>query len=186
MTEDKVLEISLKLSEIVNKTGYQQYHKSKLPNDIDNEIVEICEFIKNIDNEQIKQFVDLLDEQSMWTMLTFSTRMSMLGVRNNSTEDLLNGLIALVVNTKYDNYQSVLGRISLFYHSAFKIKAEPRTLFTTAINYATSDYARNLFLQFLDRAPSDQRIEAFGAKEIQGSKGLIYQFGNRPIPEGWL
>ncbi len=186
MTEDKVLETALNLSEIVDDVGYRQYHKSELPNELDDVIAEICEFIKSTDAEQRKDFIDLLDDQAMWMLFAFSTRMSMLGLRRNSTNDILNGLIALILVTRSNNYQGVLVNIALFYHSISLLKANHRKLFTAACQYAPSEYARNLFLQFLDRSPVDQIIAAFAAKAVRGPNGLAYQFGNQPIPDGWM
>jgi hypothetical protein len=186
VTEEKVIEKALDLSNLVEEIGYRQYHKSDLPNHADHLITGICEFTKTIDNNQRREFISLLDDQTMWMLFSFSTRMSMLCVREKSTDHLLNGLAALLLVTREGNYHSVLGRISLFYHSAALMKVNPRKLFTAACQYAPSEYARNLFLQFLDRSPVDQIIAAFAAKEVQGPKGLAYQFGNRPIPDGWL
>ena len=186
MTEEKIIEKALDLSNLVEEIGYRQYHKSELPNHFDDVITEICEFTKTIDDNQRREFISLLDDQAIWMLLSFSTRMSILCVRENSTDNFLNGLIALILVTRKNNYQSILGRISLFYHSATLLKVDTRKLFTTASQYAPSEYARNLFLQFLDRSPKDQRIAAFAAKEVQGANGLAYQFGNRPIPDGWL
>lgn len=186
MTEEKIIGKALDLSNLVEEIGYREYHKSKLPNHFDSAIMEICNFIRSVDNNQRREFISLLDDQATWMLLSFSTRMSILCIRENSTDNLLNGLIALILVTNKNNYQSILGRISLFYHSAALLKVDSRKLFATACEYAPSDYARNLFLQFLDRLPKDQIISAFGAKEVQGPNGLAYQFGNRPIPEGWL
>ncbi len=186
MTEEKVIEKALELSNLVDEIGYREYHKSKLPNHFDNAITEICKFIQSIDNNQRREFIVLLDDQAVWMLLSFSTRMSILCVRENSTDYLLNGLVVLILVTHENNYQSILGRISLFYHSAALLKVDPRKLFATACQFAPSDYARNLFMQFLDRPPKDQIIEAFAAKEVQGPNGLVYQFRNRAIPEGWL
>ncbi len=185
MTEEKVIEKALKLTSIVKKIGYRQYYKSELPNDIDDVIVEICIFIKSIDHEQRKEFISLLDDNAKWMLYSFSVRMSMLGVRKNSADDLLNGLIILILITRFGNYQDVLGNICLFYHSASLLKVDPRKLFTAACQYTPSEYARNLFMQFLDRSPKDQRIGAFAAKEVQGPNGLVYQFGRVKIPDGW-
>lgn len=186
MTEEKIIEKTLELSNLVEEIGYRQYHKSELPNHFDDVIIGICEFTKTIDNNQRRKFISLLDNQSIWMLFSFSTRMSMLCVRENSTDILLNGLTALLLVTREDNYHSVLGRISLFYHSAALMKVDPRKLFTTACQYAPNEYARNLFLQFLDRSPVDQIIAAFATKEVQGPNGLAYQFGNRSTPDGWL
>lgn len=186
MTEEKVIEKALDLSNLVKEIGYREYHKSKLPNHFDNVIMDICNFIKSIDNNQRREFISLLDDQAIWMLYSYSVRMSMHGARKNSINDLLNGLIALILITRTNNYQDILGNISLFYHSSALLKEDPRKLFTIACEYAPSEYARNLFLQFLDRSPKDQIIVAFGAKEVQGPNGLVYQFGNRPIPKGWL
>lgn len=186
MTKEKIIEKALDLSNLMKEMGYREYHKSKLPNHFDSAITEICNFIKSIDSDQRGEFISLLDDDAKWMLYSFSVRMSMLGVRKNSIDDLLNGLIALILVTHKNNYQDILGNICLFYHSVTLLKADPRKLFTTACEYAPSEYARNLFLQFLDRSPRDQIIAAFGAKEVQVPNGLVYQFRNRPIPEGWL
>ena len=186
MTEEEVIKKALDLSNLVEEIGYREYHKSKLPNHFDNAIAEICNFIKSIDSNQRREFISLLDDHAIWMLYSFSVRMSMLGVRKNSIDDLLHGLISLILITRVDNYQDILGNICLLYHSAVLLNVDPRKLFTTACQFAPSDYARNLFTQFLDRSPQDQIIAAFAVKEVQGPNGLVYQFRNRPIPEGWL
>jgi hypothetical protein len=140
----------------------------------------------SIGGSQKGEFISLLDDNAKWMLYSFSVRASILGVRKKSIDDLLHGLISLILITRADNYQDILGSLCLFYHSATLMKIDPRELFSTACQFAPGDYARNLFLQFLDRSPKDQAIGAFAAKEVQGPNGLVYQFRNRPIPEGWL
>lgn len=186
MAKERVIEKAIELSSIAEDVGLRQYRKSKLPNNYDDAIAKICKFLKTTDNEQRKEFVSLLDDQSTSILLSFCDRMSMVGVRYNSTHDLFTGLIALILIAGENNYQDILVSISLFYHSIALLRLDPRKLFTAASRYATSEYARNLFMNFLDRSPKDQRITAFGIKEIQGPNGLIYQFGNVKIPDGWM
>ena len=186
MIEEKVIKKALQLSSFVEDIGDRKYRKSALPNHFDDGIIEICEFIQTIDDNQRNEFIALLDDDAIWMLLSFSDRMSMLGVRKNSVDDLVHGLIALILITRENNYQDIMITISLFYHSATFLKVDPRELFTAASRYAPSEYARNLFMQFLDRSPKDQRIAAFGVEEVQGPNGLVYQFGGRPIPDGWL
>jgi hypothetical protein len=76
--------------------------------------------------------------------------------------------------------------VSLFYRSATKLGVDPKQLFTIASQYATAEPVRKLIMEFLLRSPENKDIEKMGYKEMYGPHSLVYQFGNQPIPDGWL
>ena len=110
----------------------------------------------------------------------------MLGVRANSKTAVFEGLVAIgMVNHKVDLDHAAEMTLSLLHNSAVKLNAA-EALFEQAATYAPNSISRTLILNFLNRVPKDQRIEAMGFEEVQGPNGLIYQFGKQPIPAGLL
>ncbi len=186
MNDDEFVDKAIELSDILEEIKPRPYFKSQLPNHFDQTIMGICQFVISGTAEQRQEFISLLDDPTLSLLGTFAHRMTMLSVRKSSRETLLNGLITLVLTTRKNDYPDILMTISLYYHSSLLLNVDPKELFNIASQYAPSDFVRKLLLDFLDRSPENQKIETMSFKEVNGSSGLVYQFGGQSIPEGWL
>jgi hypothetical protein len=186
MCNDKFLDIAIELVDITQNVKLLDYRNSKLPNAIDEKIIDIFNLIMAGTSSGRNEFVSLLSRDTTNLLRVFGSRMTMLGVRKNSYDYLLKGLVALAFAATETDYRDILMTISLFHHSAKKLNIDSDQLFDTASQYATDDSVRELILGYLDRAPEDQNIEQMGYREVYGSNGLIYQFADHPIPDGWL
>lgn len=79
-----------------------------------------------------------------WPLFTFAERMAILGVREHSIQRIFEGLIALVIeDLRYDSREALL-ILSLLYHSASKISADPINMFDKAAMFASREMANIL------------------------------------------
>lgn len=186
MSNDSPINKAVELLNIVQNVDLSDYWSSKLPGPIDEEIMEICNAVMNGTMEQRQDFISLVDDGGIRLLDVFGTRMTMLSVRKNSYDYLLKGLVALEFAATRSDYRDILMTLSLFYHSAEKLNVAPENLFAEASQYATSEPVAEFILGYLQRSPENRRIEIMGFKEVDGSNGLIYQFANHRIPEGFL
>jgi hypothetical protein len=177
---------AVELLDIPKNVTSLDYRNGKLPSPVDEEIMRILTSVMESTSAQRKDFISLLDSEAFSLLDVFSLRMAMFSVRKNSYEHLLKGLVALAFAALKDDWRDTLMDISLFYYSAVKLGISPKQLFTSASQYATSEGVRKLILGYLDRTPENKAIEQMGYREVNGPSGLIYQFADHPIPDGWL
>jgi hypothetical protein len=186
MNGNEIANAVVRLLNITKNMQPIDYYKDKLPSSIDEEIMGICSQIMDSSPQKPPIFVSSLNTESCDMLMNFCRRMTMLSIRQNSSDYLLKGLVALsLVADRYD-YREVLMEISLVYHSAEKLNVDPKQLFSVASNYSSSESIRKLIMGYLDRSLENQDIGKMGFKEVYGPSGLIYQLGNHPIPEGFL
>lgn len=186
MNNEKYLDNAIQLLDIVQNVELSDYWNSKLPNSIDEEVMEIISSVMNGAMEQRQDFLSLIDDGAIRLLDVFGTRMTMLSVRKNSCDYLLKGLIALEFAATRSDYRDILMTLSLFYRSAEKLNVDPEKLFREASQYAPSPAVAEFILGYLRRSPENRRIEIMGFKEVDGPSGLIYQYANHPIPKGFL
>lgn len=186
MNGNEVANAAVGLLNITKNLQPINYYRDRLPSSIDEEIVGICSQIMDSPPEKLPIFVSSLNAESYDILMNFCRRMTMLSVRQNSSDYLLKGLVALsLVADKYD-YREVLMELSLVYHSAEKLNINPKQLFSVASNYSSSESIKKLIMEYLDRPLENRNIEKMGFKEVYGPSGLIYQLGNHPIPDGFF
>jgi hypothetical protein len=186
MNDDEFLTIADEAIQYLKAVEYTEYHESKLPCHIDEEITTLCVKLMKASSTQRQIFASALDLSATYILLKYAGRMSMLSVRQRSNTLLMYGLVSLSMigdraDLNWDDYMILV----LLYHSAIKL-GDPVQLFHESAQYAPDERARKFILHFLDREPEDQRLAAFGYREIEGPSGLIYQFGKMPIPKGLL
>lgn len=106
-----------------------------------------------------------------WPLFTFAERMAILGVREQSTQRLFEGLVALVIeDCRYDTREALL-ILSVLYHSAVKVSANPLDLFEQAAMVASPEMADVL----RDFARHPTPIQQMGYTESMSEDGFTYQ-----------
>jgi predicted proteasome-type protease len=103
--------------------------------------------------------------------LTFSERMAVLAVRENSQARLWQALLAQVVEDFRWDYRENLMVLSVVYHSAKKIGADAKELFQRAADLAgarAADYLRAFSLH-------PRSIRSMGYREVIAEDGFRYQ-----------
>lgn len=174
-------------AEFLNHFPTTQYWEMKIPCEYDEVICRICESYQNASLRERQEFREKLEVNGWHQLWVFLGRAAMLGARERSTRWVVCGLIALTICAKSPRteYYDVLMDLSTLHRSAC-IVGDPRRIFEVGVRHEEDKEIRSLILGFLDRKPRDQRPEVMGWEVIEGPSGLIYRFGNRPIPEGHL
>ena len=111
--------------------------------------------------------------------------MAMWGLRQRSTDSLVNALVALAIAASWAEPKDILMTLAVVYRSG-EILGNPKDIFLLAESYIDDEPTRTLLLDFPDRLPVDRSIEAMGFREVDGPSGLVYVHGFLPIPEGLL
>jgi hypothetical protein len=184
MPDETVLLESLK---ILNYLPAAQYWENKMPCKEDEQICNICKIYQKASPAEQQMFREKLEVNGWRVLWSFLRRSAMLSTREKSVQWSICGLIALTICAEdpETEYYDVLIDLSILYHSAC-IVGDPRQIFEAGVQHVEDERIRNLILDFLNRAPRDQRLEAMGWEAIEGPSGIIYRFGNQPIPEGHL
>lgn len=164
-----------------------QYWEGKMPSKEDETICRICESYQSVSSWERREFREKLEVNGWRLLWTFLRRAAMLSARERSARWVTCGLIALTICAEdpETEYYDVLVDLSILYHSACLV-GDPRQIFEAGVQHVEDERIRRLILGFLDRNPHDQRLEAMGWEAIEGPSGLIYRFGNQPIPKGHL
>lgn len=142
----------------------------------------IQRFIQSSDEE--RTFIrSIFSDKHSFAFIGFSQRMAVLAVRKRSEKYLFEGLIAHVIEGgKFDWRENVLV-LSLLYHSAVKIGADPVALFTRAAALAGKPSAEELadvpiaktIREYPHRAPEYRSIQAMGYEEAKDADGFCYK-----------
>ena len=186
MNNAKACETAEDLMSSLAGVSLPNYRATKLPCSVDEQALELCHVFMQGTSEQRQALFASLHESVCCTLLVFAERMSILSVREKSYDKLLAGLVALVMVDSRIDRRHMLMVLSLVYHSADKLGVEQKQLFHNVVQYSDDGVTKDLILRFPERDPKDKRIEAMGYREIDGPNGLIYVFGNQPIPDGLL
>jgi len=188
MNDDEFLTIADELIGFLQRTSSPDYWKSRLPSPADTQIRDTCSLYMNATPIQRQVLCSILNQEASFNLGAFAARMAMLGIRQQSETQLLHGLVALIMELDWPDLpdvREILMTLSILYNSAAKLGCA-EALFQQAAQYADKPSSRKIVLDYLMRTSENKRIEAMGWHEIEGPSGLIYRFGNQPIPEGHL
>jgi hypothetical protein len=169
---DYLRKVSAKL--LVNTPDdYWSYWDQPIPNELDYEIIKLIDYFIELDLTQRNVFFERLSDKHSQILFAFSERMASLGVRERSTEPLLYGLLALIIEAFKFDWRENISRFSLFYDAAIKIDHLPEKLFLKAASYARDDIANDVEA-FLKRDDKLKSIGVMGYEEGLGVDGFRY------------
>lgn len=154
--------------------NHQGYWSSQIPSDVDRDISVLIDAFVNATSEEQRFISSVFTDDHSFTFIRFSERMACLAVREKSEKYIFEGLIAHVIeNGKFDWRENILV-LSLLYHSAIKIGADPVLLFNKAAALAEGEI-KEIIRNFPNRAPEDRSIEAMGYVESESEQGFCYK-----------
>lgn len=169
-----LLELLVKFEERFKIKNTEDYNRlTPIPSIFDQEISDLINaFLKGTMEEQEFARNAFSDEYS-FTFLFFSERMACLSVREKLEKYLFEGLIAHAIEGgKFDPRENMLV-LSLLYHSAVKIGADPVSLFKRASKFATGKI-KEIIAGFPHRKLENRSIEAMGYIESSDKDGFRY------------
>ncbi len=164
------------IDNIIKKIQYigddiDTYDQSSLPSDSDETVADLIHLFKeSSDNIRVYIRNRLNTKADSWLLLAFAERMSILAVREISTERISDGLLAIVLeNFSHDDREDML-ILSLLHHSALKINADPLYIFDKAAEISTPECAD--ILKNFARKP--KHIYTMGYIEVTTQDGFSY------------
>ncbi len=107
---------------------------------------------------------------------SFAIRSAALAVRERSSQRLMEGLIALVIeNCRAGDYRDTLTAIAPLYDAAGKIGEDADAQLKIAATYVDS-HSSNLLLGFIGRPAYSKNLRQFGFKEVEALDGFRYEW----------
>lgn len=104
----------------------------------------------------------------------FAQRMATLGVRDQSRQRLLEGLVALLIEGYKEDFRDNIISLGPLYDAALKINVAPQELFDEAAAYLDNGPARDI-MEFPQREPGNRSLGAMGFIESSDADGFKYQ-----------
>jgi hypothetical protein len=152
--------------------SYSDYHD--LPSELDEKIREFVHVYLQASPAERKLILSRVNETHSFKFIIFAERAAALGVREQSRQRLLEGLVALLIEGFKFDMRDTLKRFAPLYHSATKIGVDPADLFNEAASYADNEVARTM-TEFPSRKPEDRGLSAFLYKEVNAPDGFRYE-----------
>ncbi len=142
----------------------EQYFKTSIPDTIDNFLDELIGYFIQADEAGRNQIFSKIKMNFADILLSYSRRAAQRSVRESNSKYIAYGLAALVVSEPASDYRERLMKVSMHYHSAVKIGADPNQLFQEAASLANNQASKHI-LAFLQRPESQKTIAVMGYRE---------------------
>ena len=166
-----------------DRTAVNEYYNAVLPTARDNDLTAVVEAYQRISPAQRREVAHALTAVQRSWLDTYSFRLSMLSVRQNDPQLLMNALVALLMIAPKSDPREVTMSIPVLYRSAVLLK-RGEAAFHEAAAFAPDEAAQKLLLNFLNRSEEGRQLENWQYRELKGEHGLIYVYGSLPVPEG--
>lgn len=156
------------------RDGKPLYSFRPIPDELD---VIIGDFVRRFMQATLperKRISDAVPLREGALLYCFAGRMATLGVREQSRQRLLEGLIALIIEGYKEDFRDNIIRLGPLYDAALKIGADPQVLFEEAAAYLSNAPARDI-AEFPQREPEDKTLKAMGYKESSDADGFKYE-----------
>ena len=126
------------------------------PVEMDETLRELSASFLNMSSEQRDEFRGAVSLDEFYTLLEFARRSSVFAVREDNSELIGNGLVAIaMIEAKRTDFRDILVALSLLHHSASKIGMDVRSEFAKAAAIAEPDTAK-MIADFSNR-PTDRK-----------------------------
>jgi len=107
---------------------------------------------------------------------TFAERCASLAVRGQSSQWIVEGLIALIIeNGRMGDYRDTITCLAPIYHAADKIGLDADSLFREVAASYLDNGAAKYIRTFPDRPPHVKSLQAFAYKEVDAPTGFVYE-----------
>lgn len=152
-----------------------------IPSSEDEDFVRLINYFQLLPMSLRSDFLTYFNTRKWSSMLGgFSVRMAIHAVRENSSEDIFNGLMAHVIEDFWEDWRENYIDLSLLSHSSRKINANFESLIDRAILFATHN-ASEYLIGFSTKSPGVSSIEVMGYQETIAKDGFSYKFVGVPL-----
>jgi hypothetical protein len=169
-----LLEITDAISINTSKKSYWYYSKKPMPCELDGDFHDLIRLFIESSPAGRDEILRKIDDNVAGALQAFSRRMAVWGARQASSELLVKGGIALILDSGRVDMRDTLSVIPLLYHSAMRINVDPGEIFQEVAAYYRSAVSDAL-IDFLKRTPRDRSLEAWGFEEVTTQEGIYYR-----------
>ncbi len=172
----KEYEINELIDSFIQKTKLSVSHgygNFPIPNDLDWEVAKIVDLFIDVEPDQRKFIISSFDFQKGRIFAAFAVRMAAYAVRTRNEEFIFKGLVAIAIEDFKD--MMTFEDLAPLYHSAKKIKANPKKLFNEAAQYASCAEVSDYFKGFVKRRDLKNILKTMGFKESSDEDGFRYE-----------
>ncbi len=165
-------------------------YEGPLPAACDERYRNVCKAYRQLSPQERCEVEERMSiEQRDW-MRSVPDRMAMLSVRLQDPaylEDALNGAfmnfpVAVTDPLEFQGYRGIL---AICWRCALLLGLGPEA-FEGQMIYICRDDARQDVREFMVGAASDRQPARWGFREETGDHGIVFRWGQLPIPEAWL
>lgn len=142
-------------------------------NSLDSELIALCQKFAKSDAKARAEMRASISMDEFNTLITFANRAAVFAMREKSVEWINNALTAIaMIEAKRTDPRDILMPLSLLYHSAKRIGANPDQLFRDAGKLSEPDVA-TLLSGYVDRSAEDKDLRtSWGYDEVQTEGGI--------------
>lgn len=145
-------------------------------NSLDSELVGLCQRFAKSDTQTRAAMRTSISMDEFYTLINFANRAAVFAMREKSVEWINNGLTAIaMIEAKRIDSRDIFMPLSLLYHSAKRIGANPDQLLRDTSKLSESDVA-TLLTGYIERTAEDKDLRtAWGYDEVEtkGGTGFI-------------
>jgi hypothetical protein len=148
--------------------------KLPIPSALDEMVARVARRFVEIGPEERSKLSSLFTDQHSLTLVAFARRMASYAVRTGSSEKLLEGLAALVLDGgKFDSRENITVMAPL-YDAALKIDANAQALFSQAADLLKNEVSEAL-RTFPSRSEESKSLACMHYVESEDADGFIYE-----------
>jgi hypothetical protein len=146
-----------------------------IENELDFRIIELCEEFKNYNEAKRNKIRQSISQNEIYTLLEFTKRATLLGVRKKEPYYIHNGFVAVsMIETERCDYRDVLVTLSFLNYGLKKLNLNASTVFKEAIQLSEEN-TRKLINEFAERPPNNKSLETMGGyTAIETANGISF------------
>ncbi|QQS48001.1 MAG: hypothetical protein IPM66_04930 [Acidobacteriota bacterium] len=171
-----VIEQIKKITQNIDEESIWRYSYEPIPCALDNEIATLVKLYSKAPGPEKEIFYTLIGAVYPSTLISFAERMASLAVTEKSSERIMQGLIALLIenNQNGDSREGII-RLAPLYHAASAIGCNSEDLFREAATFANNNASYQI-VQFAEMPRGNKSLNAWNYEQLDSPEGVKYRF----------
>lgn len=146
-----------------------------IENELDMKIFQLCTEFKKYDTNKRKEFRNSLSKDNIYTLLEFTKRVTIFGIRKKEQSYINQGFIAIaMIEVERCDYRDALVSLSFLNYGLQKLNLKQNLIVQETINLS-DEKTKKLTEEFFQRNEKNKSIEEIaGYAEIETNKGISF------------
>ncbi len=146
-----------------------------IENELDLKILQLCSDFKTYEADKRKEVRNSLNQNNIYTLLEFSKRTTIFGIRKKQQSYIDNGFIVIaMIDAERCDYRDLLVTLSFLNYGFERLNLVHTSIVQEAINLSDGK-TKKLIEEFFKRDEKDKRIEEMaGYTAIETSRGISF------------